>query len=73
MTRIRIDLFKKIGWPAYLIAVVIVVAVVGLAWKLEGATETPPWVEAVLAPILGWTLIALSVVAALGLILRKRK
>lgn len=56
MTRVKIDLFQKLGWRAYCLALMVVVGIVWVAINNVGS-EPPSWVIDILSPILGWSLI----------------
>ncbi len=65
----RVDLHKLPVWIQYVIALVTVAVVVGLALAFSGEDETPSWLTDTLPPILG----ALAIVVGAGLLISRAR
>jgi hypothetical protein len=69
--RRRVDLRILPTWAQYLIALIVVAAVGGVAWLVGRGRPTPSWFQG-LFPVLGWIGVAALLYLAVWQILKKR-
>ena len=72
MSRKKVDLRTLPAWLYYIVALVVTVAIMIVAWIVGRDRPIPDWIENYLIPSLGWVFLLFLAVAIIGWLLKKR-